>query len=97
MENHIIIGARITNKIQEHLDKCLPAHQFYFKDNDPDFLQIVRVEGQQVIGKKVDPGIPVTSIKDHADNVMSILKKICPERKNYFSAVRNSIRRLRKY
>jgi hypothetical protein len=81
MENHIIIGAKVTEKIQEHLDKCLPAHHFYFKDDNPDFLQIVRVEGERVIGKKVEPGIPVNSLKDNADNVMSILKKICPEYK----------------
>ena len=79
MENHLIIGARITEKLQEHLDKCIPAYHFYFRDNNPDYLQVLRVEGERVIGKKVSPGLPVAQISDYADNVKSILKKICPD------------------
>lgn len=79
MENHIVIGAKITDKIQEHLDACMPAYHYYFKDNDPDYLQIIRVEGMKVIGKKVAPGIPASKLGDYATNVMSILKKICPD------------------
>jgi hypothetical protein len=79
LENHLIIGARITDRVQDSLNKVLPAQQFYFKDNNPDFLQIVRVEGEQVIGKKVSPGIPAKEIADYAENVKSILRKICPD------------------
>ena len=79
MENHLIIGARVTDKIQEHLDKCLPAYQSYFKDNNPEYLIITRVEGERVIGKKVSPGIPVSQLHDYAENVKSILKKVCPD------------------
>jgi hypothetical protein len=79
MENHLIIGAKISDKIQENLDKCLPAYHFYFKDNDPDYLSIVRIEGERVIGKKVGPGTPVAQVSDLASNVRSILKKICPD------------------
>jgi len=79
MENHLIIGARITDKIQVNLDACLPAHQFYFKDDNPDYLQVVRVEGERVIGKKAPPGLPVGQLADYAVNVKSILKKICPD------------------
>lgn len=79
MENHLIIGAKITDKVQEGLDNCLPAYQFYFKDNDPEYLQVLRIEGERVIGKKVSSGIPVGQISDYAENVKSILKKICPD------------------
>lgn len=79
MENQLIIGARITPKLQEHLDKCLPAYHYYFKDNNPEYLIVTRVEGEQVIGKKVSPGLPVNQLLDYAENVKSILKKICPE------------------
>lgn len=79
MENHLIIGAKVTDKIQEHLDKCIPAYHYYFKDNNPEFLLIVRVEGERVIGKKVSPGLPVFQVADYADNVKSILKKIAPD------------------
>jgi hypothetical protein len=79
MENHIIIGAKITEKIQQNLDKCLPAYQAYFKDNNPEYLQIIRVEGERVIGKALPPGLPVSKLRDYSENVMSILKKVCPE------------------
>ena len=75
----MIIGAKITDKLQESLDNCLPAYHFYFKDNNPDYLQIVRIEGERVIGKKLGPGVPVSQLNDYAENVRSILKKICPE------------------
>jgi hypothetical protein len=79
MENHLIIGAKITDKIQENLDSCLPAYQVYFKDNNPEYLQIIRIEGERVIGKKTGPGASVAQIADLAGNVRSILKKICPD------------------
>jgi hypothetical protein len=79
MENHLIVGAKITDKLQENLEACLPAYQFYFKDNNPEYLQIVRVEGDRVIGKKAAPGIPVSQLTDLACNVRSILKKVCPD------------------
>ncbi len=79
MENHLIIGAKVSDKVQESLDACLPAHEFYFKDSDPDFLQIVRVDGDKVIGRKVSPGLSVTQLNDYAVNVRSILKKVCPD------------------
>ena len=79
MENHLIIGAKITDKVQEQLDQCLPAYQYYFKENNPEYLQVIRVEGERVIGKKLAPGVPVSQINDYALNVRSILKKICPD------------------
>jgi len=79
MENHIIIGAKVTDRIRENLDHALPAHQFYFKDNNPDYLQILRIEGEQVIGKKVASGLNVKQLDDYASNVISILRKVCPD------------------
>jgi hypothetical protein len=78
MENHMIIGAKITEKIQENLDSVMPVYHFYFKDNNPEYLQIIRVEGERVIGKMVKPGLPAKEVAPYAENVKSILKKICP-------------------
>lgn len=79
MENNIIVGAKISDKVQDQLDQCLPAYQYYFKDNNPDYLQIIRVEGERVIGKKLATGIPISQLNDYCSNVVSILKKICPD------------------
>jgi len=79
MENQIIIGIRVTDKIQEQLDRCIPAHEFYFKENNPDYLQIIHVNGERVLGKALKPGVSITSLEDYAANVRSIFCKICPE------------------
>jgi hypothetical protein len=79
MENHLIVGVKITDRIQENLDKVLDAHQFYFKDNDPEYLQIHRVDGERILGKKLAAGAPFPTLEDYVVNITSIFHKICPE------------------
>lgn len=79
MENHLIVGIKITDRIQEHLDKVLQAHQFYFKNNDPEYLQIHRVDGERILGKRVEVGCSFPTLEDYAANIASIFHKICPE------------------
>ncbi len=79
MENQIIIGIKLTDKIQQHLDQCLPTHESYFKDNDPDFLKILHVNGERILGKTIQPGTAVAMLDDYSANIRSIFRKICPE------------------
>lgn len=79
MENHLIVGVKISDRIQEHLDKVLDGNQFYFKTNDPEYLQIHRVDGERILGKKLAVGIAFSTLKDYVANISSIFHKICPE------------------
>ena len=79
MENHLIVGIKITDRIQEQLDKVLDAHQFYFKNEDPAYLQIHRVDGERVLGKQLDAGIAFATLGDYVTNISSIFHKICPD------------------
>ncbi len=79
MEHFLVIGVKLNDKLQEQLDKCIPAHYFYFKDNNPDFLQVTTINGEKILGKRLNPGTPVNALDDYAANVRSILTKICPE------------------
>ena len=79
MENHLIVGVKITDRIQEHLDKVLDGNQFYFKNNDPEFLQIHRVDGERILGKKLEAGIAFSTLADYVANITSIFHKICPD------------------
>lgn len=79
MEHYLVIGVKLNEQLQEQLDKCIPAHHFYFKDNNPDFLQILTINGERIMGKRIKPGVPVRTIEDYVANIQSILHKICPE------------------
>lgn len=77
MEQNLIVGVKINQKLQEQLDKCLPAHQIYF-DKNFEYLQIHTINGEKVIGKILEQGANLDTISDYARNVKSILKKVCP-------------------
>lgn len=79
MENHLIVGIKITEAVQEQLDRVLDAHKFYFQTDDPDYLQIHRVNGERVLGKKLQAGVAFATLQDYVANVNSIILKICPE------------------
>ena len=79
MEHFLVIGVRLNERLQEQLDKCIPAHYMYFKENNSDFLQVLTINGERVLGKQLGAGTPVNTLGDYAANVKSILMKICPE------------------
>ena len=72
-------GFKITSKIQEGLDKSSPNNKFYFKDNNPDFLQIITIESDKYIGKIVEQGMDYKKIDDVCRNIISIINKLCPD------------------
>ena len=78
IEQYLVVGVKITTKLQQALDQCIPAYQIYFKENNPDYLQIYNINGEQILGKMVKPGVNLETLEDYARNVRSIIKKICP-------------------
>jgi hypothetical protein len=73
------LGFKITSKLQEGLDKSSPNNKFYFKDNNPDFLQIITIESDKYIGKVVEQGMEYKKIEDVCRNIISIINKLCPD------------------
>jgi hypothetical protein len=73
------LGLKITSKLQDGLDKSSPNNKFYFKDNNPDFLQVVTIESDKYIGKVVEQGVEYKKIEDVCKNIISILNKLCPD------------------
>ena len=88
IEQYLIVGVKINVKLQEALDHCLPTHQIYFQDKNPEYLQIFNLEGNQVLGKVMTPGANLDLIHDYVKNVKSIIKKVCPQ----FSLPENEIK-----
>lgn len=79
IEQFLIVGVKINAKLRESLDHCIPAHQVYFQEKNPDYLQIFNLDGEQVLGKMLKPGATMDLLQDYVKNIRSILKKICPQ------------------
>ncbi len=73
------VGVKITSVLQCQLDQCSSVHKRYFDRSEPQSLQIVTIDGEEVIGRAVEQGAPVDSLRDVARNIRSILLIICPQ------------------
>ncbi len=79
MQAKPFLGLKITPKLQDGLDKCNPNDKFYFKDNNPDLLQIITIDVDKYIGKVLEQGIEYAKIEDICRNIISIIHKLCPD------------------
>ena len=73
------IGVKITNKLQQMLDDCDNTTKRYFNGSEPQSLQIVTIDEDQILGRVVEQGASVGSLDSIAQNIKSILMKICPK------------------
>ncbi len=73
------VGVKITSALQRELDQCSSAHTRYFDRSEPQSLQIVTIDGAEIIGRAVEQGAPVDSLEDVARNIRSILLVIRPQ------------------
>ena len=78
VKESLFVGVQITSALRSHLDAVNSAHEFYFRDGDPRYLQTTTIGGERFIGKHVEQGIPVAQMQDVASHVRSVLLKICP-------------------
>ena len=73
------IGIKITNRLQQQLDDCDSGNERYFDGRESQSLQIVTINEEQILGRAVEQGTPIDSLEDVAQNIRSILIKICPK------------------
>ena len=73
------VGVKITSALQRQLDQCSSIHKRYFDQSEPQSLQIVTIDREEVIGRAVEQGARVDSLRDVARNIRSILLIICPQ------------------
>ena len=72
----LFIGIKISNSLQNELNSPAPGTERYFKGDDGEFLQIISVDDQKLIGRYVKDGFSVADISDVSRNVRSIVKLI---------------------
>jgi hypothetical protein len=80
MMNHenkrLFVGIKVSTKLQRELDNCAPGTERYYKDDNPESLQIVTFGEERVIGRFLRDGYPVTDIDNVSRNVRSIITLI---------------------
>jgi hypothetical protein len=72
----LFVGIRISTSLQNELNNPAPGTERYFKGDDGEFLQIVSVGEEKLIGRYVKDGFPAADVTDVSRNVRSIVKLI---------------------
>jgi len=76
LDKQFFIGIKISTKLQSQLDNPAPGTERYFKENNTEYLQIVTLGEDRVIGRFVQNGFPAGGISDVSRNVLSIVSLI---------------------
>jgi len=78
-EEQLFFGCKIDSKLREGLSKAKPGDRRYFEDSNPEFLCVCVVDEEKWIGKIMKGGIRANEVEDIQRNVVSILRRICPD------------------
>ena len=76
LDKRLFVGIKISTKLQSRLDSPAPGTERYFKQDNGEYLQIVNLGEDRVIGRFVRDGFPVGDLSDVARNVRSIVSLI---------------------
>jgi hypothetical protein len=72
----LFIGVKISSALQNEINSPAPGTERYFEENNADYLQIINLGQDKLIGRYVEDGYPAVAIGDVSRNVCSILKLI---------------------
>jgi len=72
----LFVGIKVSSTLQNELNSPAPGTEYYFEKNNPDYLQVVNLGDDKLIGRYVKDGYPVAAIGDVSRNVCSIIRLI---------------------
>jgi hypothetical protein len=72
----LFIGLKISTALQNELNNPAPGTERYFKGDDVEYLQVVSLGEDKLIGRYVKDGFPITDIDNVSRNVRSIVRLI---------------------
>ena len=72
----LFVGIKISKALQSELDSPAPGTEHYFKEDNRDYLEIISLGEDKLIGRYVKDGFPAAGIDDVSRNVCSIVKLI---------------------
>jgi hypothetical protein len=74
--HRLFVGIKISTKLQNDLNSPAPGTERYFNAATPDYLHVVTLGEEKLIGKYVTDGFPVADMDNVSRNVCSIVKLI---------------------
>jgi hypothetical protein len=75
----LFVGIKTSERLHDQLDSSKTSMKPFFEENDPEFLQIVQIDGIEYIGKGIESGASLDLLSNIFMNVKTMLKMICPE------------------
>lgn len=72
----LFVGIKISSELQSELNSPAPGTEHYFKPDNTDYLQIISLGDEKLIGRYIKDGFPAADIENVTRNVCSIVRLI---------------------
>lgn len=77
--NTIFVGVKVNERLRDQLDSSNASMKPFFASNNPEYLQIRRIDSDDYIGKVTESGASLEALGNMLKNVKSMLQMICPK------------------
>lgn len=75
-DKRLFVGIKISAKLQRELDNYARGTERYFREDRPEYLQVVTLGAEKLIGRFLQDGFPANDIDNVSRNVRSIITLI---------------------
>jgi hypothetical protein len=75
----IFVGVKIKENLYNELEDSKASMKPYYQDNNPKYLQIIRIDDDEFIGKMVQSGASIDNLTNNLMNLKTMLKMIIPK------------------
>lgn len=77
--NTIFVGLKVNDRLRDQLDGSNASMKPFFNEKNPDFLQLMRIDDDEYIGKIIASGASLEALNNMLMNVKTMLQMICPK------------------
>ena len=76
MANRLFVGIKVSKALQNDLDSPVPGVKQYYDGSNSNYLQIISLRDEKIIGRYLDDGFPAANVNDVSRNICSLVKLI---------------------
>jgi hypothetical protein len=76
MANRLFVGIKVSKSLQNDLDSPTPGVKQYYDGSNGNYLQIISLRNEKIIGRYLDDGFPAANVGDVTRNICSLVKLI---------------------
>jgi hypothetical protein len=77
--NTIFVGIKASDRLHDELNSSKSSMKPFFRENNPEYLQIRQIGDDEYLGKVVESGASLEDLSNMLLNVKTMLKMICPK------------------